>query len=75
MVPGVIPVRKPVKGPIVATEGLLLVHVPPVMPSLSVMLAPLHTESGPAIGSGTGFTVTVTVPDFVHPKEVVAVTV
>jgi hypothetical protein len=41
----------------VATVVLLLVHVPPAMLLLSVMVAPVHTVSRPDIGPGTSITV------------------
>ena len=40
-----------------------LVHTPPLVPSLSAIVAPLHKDTGPAIGKGNGFTVMVFVAD------------
>lgn len=40
----------------VATAGLLLLHVPPSTASVSVVLAPTQMEVAPPIGD-TGFTV------------------
>ena len=59
------PVTIPVVAPTVAVAVLLLLHVPPVVGSLSVVVAPMHTTAVPVIAAGSGFTVTVAV--FVHP--------
>ena len=59
-VPGAKPVTIPVRLPTVAMAGMLLLHVPPT-PSLRVIVVPLHSCDGPAIGPGTGFTVNVLV--------------
>ena len=40
----------PLDEPIVATAGFVLVHVPPVVRSLSVAGVPVHTVVGPVIG-------------------------
>jgi hypothetical protein len=52
------PVTIPVVSPMDATAVLLLVHVPPVIASESVMAEPVHTVEEPVIGGGAGFTVT-----------------
>ncbi len=52
----------PVVDPMVATVGLLLLHVPPV-PSVYVGLLPRHTADGPEIGTGIGSTVTICVAE------------
>ena len=57
-VPASIPETTPVVVPIVATVVLLLLHVPPVMASLSVTVLPWHTEEGPVMATGGGRTVT-----------------
>ena len=62
MPPAVIPVTIP-DVPTVATDVLLLLHIPALTTSLSVILPPGHTDDDPAIvpGFGNGFTVTVAV--------------
>jgi hypothetical protein len=45
-----------------ATVVLLLLHVPPVVASAKVVLAPSQTDSIPVIGVGLGLIVTVTLP-------------
>lgn len=52
------PVTTPVSGLIVATEGKLLVQVPPGTRSVSVTDAPAQTEDGPAIAEGAVVTET-----------------
>lgn len=54
----------PGPGITVATEVLLLLHVPPGVPLLSVALSPEHNVVVPEIGVGKGFTVTTV--DAVH---------
>ena len=49
--------------PIVAINVLLLLHVPPPSPSLSVVVEPTHTKVFPIIDVGNGLMVTVTVAD------------
>ena len=60
-VPPVIPDTKPVSELTVAIEVLSLVHVPPVIISLSVVDEPVQTLVRPAIGEMTGIDVTVIV--------------
>jgi hypothetical protein len=55
--PGAIPVTIP-PDVTVAFAGLLLVHMPPAVPSLRVVLLPTHTLGVPAIGTGDELTVT-----------------
>jgi hypothetical protein len=64
MVPDEMPVMVP-SVPAVATDVLLLLHVPPDVVLLSVMLAPVHTADGPVILAGSEFTVTTCVAK--HP--------
>jgi hypothetical protein len=47
--------------PAVASKVLLLVHVPPAVPSVNVIEAPTHTLSRPVIADGKGLTVKVVV--------------
>jgi hypothetical protein len=59
--------KVPVDDPIAATLVLLLVHVPPVMASVSVVPVPAQNDVEPDIADGSEFTVT----DFTatHPVE------
>ena len=52
------PVTTLLVEPIVAIDVLLLLHVPPVVPSLSVVVVPAHIENTPNITEGTLVTVT-----------------
>ena len=55
------PVATPVTTPVLpdteATDEALLLHVPPVEVSVSVVAAPVHTADAPHIAAGSGFTV------------------
>jgi len=53
------PVTVPVAPAIAAIAGGLLLHVPPPVISVSVMLLPVHTCVGPPIRAGKRSTVTV----------------
>jgi hypothetical protein len=64
-VPGLTPVAIPVPLPIVAIDAMALVHVPPIMPQVSVADEPTQTVVGPVKGGGTGVIVTVRVA--IHP--------
>ena len=68
-VPAVNPLTTPVDSPIVATVVLPLVHVPPPVASLRVMVLPWQTDVGPEIAGTAGRTVAVVV--IVHPAGVV----
>jgi len=57
-VPDVTPLTTPVVEPMVATEVLVLLHVPPDVPSVNVVVLPAQTEVVPEIVAGTAFTVT-----------------
>lgn len=48
--PAVTPVTTPVNDPTVATPGVPLVQVPPLVASVNTITAPAHTELGPVIG-------------------------
>lgn len=52
------PVQTPELDPIVATVVELLLHVPPVVPQVSVVVVPGQIELQPLIDVGAGFTVT-----------------
>ena len=47
--------------PMVATPVLLLVHIPPVVASLRLSVAPWHTEAAPLIALVAALTVTIAV--------------
>ena len=51
------PVTTPVPEPTVATEGVLLIHVPPVEVVANVVDEPLQTLVAPVIGFGETFIV------------------
>jgi hypothetical protein len=53
------PVTIPEEEPIVATAGLLLLHVPPGVGSVIVAVSPEHALAGPLIARGAAFTVTI----------------
>ena len=48
----------PVEDPIVATDGVLLLQVPPASASLNVVVAVPHTVNVPVIADTAVFTVT-----------------
>lgn len=55
------PVTIPELRPMVAIVVSLLLHVPPVVPSVRVIVEPTHTRDGPVIGIGAERTVSVEV--------------
>lgn len=61
----VVPVTRPLTTPVVpsmvATVVLLLLHVPPAVVSVSVVVPPTHTPDAPVIAPGVGLTVTTAV--------------
>jgi hypothetical protein len=59
-VPDVTPVTVPPEVT-VATDVLLLVHAPPVVASVSVVVPPVHNPSVPVIADVAGLTVKTTV--------------
>jgi hypothetical protein len=59
--PAATPVTIPLLVPIVARVTLLLVHVPPAVASVSVVVKPTHTLAVPLIDAGSGLTVTTAV--------------
>lgn len=61
VVPNEIPVTTPENKPTTATEGLLLVQLPPVVASNWVIEDPTQTEVGPVMVEGRLFTVKVAV--------------
>ena len=66
--PASIPVTTPVVD-IVATAVLLLVHAPPPVVLLKVMLCPRHTVDEPVIVTGKPLTVTADVTVQPDPNE------
>ena len=62
------PITTPVADPTVAIAVLLLLQVPPVEPSLNVVVKPEHTCKVPVIATGNGLTFTVTVSIQPVPK-------
>ena len=63
-VPADTPVTTPVDEPIVATAGVLLLQVPPVVLLVNVVIAPIQVVSVPVIGEDIAeFTVTTFVAD------------
>jgi len=61
VVPASTPVIIPLLVPMVATVVLLLVHEPPDVALLSVVVRPTHTLVVPEIAAGRGFTVSTVV--------------
>ena len=59
-VPAATPVTTPVVL-IVATEVLLLLHVPPAVASVKLVVNPIHTDAVPVMVAGKGLTVAVVV--------------
>lgn len=57
VMPAATPVATPDVEPMVAKDGLLLTHVPPVGVLVSDVVAPTHMASVPAIALGNGLTV------------------
>ena len=55
------PFTEPLPGSTVATAVLLLLHVPPVIASVSGDEEPEQMPNVPLIGPGRGFTVTIAV--------------
>ena len=67
--PAVTPLTTPVAAFTVATDKLLLVHVPPVTASLNVVVLPAQTVALPDIAAGVLFTVIAVVA--AHPPVMV----
>ena len=55
------PVTSPLTDPMEATDGLLLVHVPNAVASVSVVVVPWQSENVPNIAVGAGLTTTTAV--------------
>ena len=70
------PDATPVEEPTVATEVMLLLHVPPPVASLSANVFPAQNPADPVIVAGRGDTVTVAKTDEqLNPKEYVMIVV
>ena len=61
--------------PSVATDGVLLLQVPPPVASLIVIVEPVQTVVGPEIEAGSAITERLVVATAVQPAPAVAVTV
>ena len=68
--PVVTPVTSPEDEPTVATDGVLLVQVPPNVASVSVVVAVPQIINVPAIGAGNGLIVIVCVAEQPTPAVV-----
>ncbi len=60
-VPAATPVTTPVPEPTVAVLVFALIHVPELVASLNVVVAPIQTDAVPVMAAGSGLTVTVVV--------------
>jgi len=60
-VPEIAPLAMPDEAPIAATEGVPLLHVPPVEASLRTVIPPGQSVNVPVIAAGSGLTVTTVV--------------
>ncbi len=67
-VPGDMPVTMPVNDPIAAVAAPVL-HVPPIVPLLRVVIEPAQTLARPVIAAGSGFTVTTLATTHPAPSE------
>ena len=67
--PAATPLTTPVPAPTVATDVLLLVHVPPGVVFVKVVVAPAHTVDEPGV-MADGRAATVTVLVTLHPATV-----
>lgn len=67
--PDVIPVTIPDNEPAVAMAGEPELQAPPVLPSISVTVAPMQTVPKPSMGVGKEFTVTKVVTKQPAPAE------
>jgi len=70
-VPGLTPDTTPLTEPIVATPALALIHVPPVIASLNVVVDPMQTPNPPEIAVGVAITVTSLMATHAPPAGIV----
>ena len=68
-VPVVMPFTTPDEEPMVATDGLPLLQVPPEVASLSMVVMPVQAYANPDIGEGSGLTVMVRTAGVPQPLE------
>lgn len=59
----------------VATVGVLLLHMPSVDVVFRLVVKPGHTVNTPIIASGSGFTVIIFVTERTHPEPLVTFSV
>lgn len=59
VVPVAMPPATPLVLSMVPTEAVLLLHVPPAVLLVSVVVAPTHTADAPPMAAGLGLMVTV----------------
>ena len=73
VVPALTPCTMPVAEPTVATDVVLLLHVPPVVPSVNGVVNPIHTMGLPLMGGA--ISETIALPDMVsvQPPVIVAI--
>ncbi len=64
-VPADTPATNPDDEPTVATAVLLLLHVPPIVPSVNVVTPPMQMAEAPATGDTVGKSLTVTIAEAV----------
>jgi hypothetical protein len=57
-------------APIVATAGVLLLQIPPVVASVSVIVVPGQSADGPTIIAGNGFTLIITLSFIIRLQPV-----
>ena len=67
--PGTRAARIPVDDPIAATDGVLLDHAPPVVPSAITDEVPVQAVALPVIDTGDAVTVIVFITVHPEPKE------
>ena len=68
-VPPEIPLTTPVEEPTIATGVLPLLHTPPIVALVRMVLSEGHTSKVPVMGKGSGPTVTWVVAAQPVPKE------
>lgn len=63
VVPVAMPDTMPEAAPTLPTDGLLLLHVPPLTASVNVIVVPIQSAIVPMIADGDAFTVSVVVTE------------
>jgi hypothetical protein len=69
VLPAAIPDNTPVDAPMVATEVLLLLHVPPGAPLVNELVLPRQADDEPVIEAGVWLTVTTVLAGVPQPFE------